>query len=86
MSYGGCVSAQPEPVRTQNVSAFFIDAPTLTYLCSRNVYKLNSDLLDRAGHTFSFSSPMELLQCALNCEPGRLGVEAVSFSNDNSAA
>lgn len=80
------MSAQPEPVRTKNVTTFFVDAPPLTYLCCRNVYKLNADLLDHADRTFSFSSPMELVQYALNCEPGCPDVETVTFANDNSAA
>jgi hypothetical protein len=52
------------------------------------MYKLNSDLLDRSERTFKFTSPVELVQCALNCGPGQhdMDVDAVPFANDNSAA
>ncbi|KAI6183625.1 hypothetical protein M3Y97_00508500 [Aphelenchoides bicaudatus] len=85
-SYGGCVSAQPEPVRTKNVTTFFIDAPTLSYMTLERFYKQHAEILNRTGETYTFSMPLELLKHTLKPRSGHQVAEAFQVTNDNSAA
>lgn len=66
MCYGGCTSSQPDPVRTHHVVTFFLNTPSLSWLCTRFVYEVNPGFYENNSiETYQFSRPLDLIHQAL---------------------